>query len=458
MSFIKPHRRLFLKSGAAALTLPLLPSIAQASTKTATITGHHTDGKGPKRLISIFFPNGVSLPPKKHADFKDWSWFPLGGTGSDYTLTKSLAPLEPFRKDMSIVGGLSHPHLRSGLVTHATADFYLNGIDQTHGYKTALSADQIYANTQLENTRFGSMVLSSTGGVGTPGRSNTLSYAPSGQPIPTLYRPTQIFDRLFGVDNRGLELQRRGLRVDASLLDTTLSQIKTIQSNMVGEEKNKLDEYLTAVRQLEEQTVRADRWLDVAKPEVDPAKFDLESEPIPEHAERYMRTLFDLMHMAFLTDSTRVATYMIDPEKNNGNASQFPTAIGLDSHHGLSHGTGKKNGYINWGKYDQWLSTQFAYLLKILRETDDPFNPGSLLDNTIVLYGSGTSTVHTGKNYPTIVAGGKNMGFKHGAYHKFGENKIDDPFNNLLLTVIQQLGVETDSFGDSTSNISSLLG
>ena len=226
---------------------------------------------------------------------------------------------------------------------------------------------------------------------------------------------------------------------------------------MVGQERAKLDEYLTAVRQLEMQTARAERWLDIPKSKIDKSKFDLDAEPIADHAQRYMRSLYDLIHMAFLTDSTRVASYMIDPEENNGNAGQFPAAIGLKSHHGLSHGTGEENGYISWGTYDRWLSTQLAYLLKKLKDTDDPFNEGSLLDNTLVTYGSGTSKVHTGKNFPTIIAGGRNMGFKHGSFHKFGKDGEDDAFNNLLLTVVQQLGVETDSFGDSTGTLSALL-
>jgi hypothetical protein len=127
----------------------------------------------------------------------------------------------------------------------------------------------------------------------------------------------------------------------------------------------------------------------------------------------------------------------------------------LPGHHSLSHGIGKENGYEDWARYDQFLSTQLAYFVERLRTTDDPFQDGTLLEHTIVLYGCSTSQTHKAVNYPLILAGGTSMGYRHGQHRRFDESR--HRLSDLYVTMLQQLGVETESFADSTGSLSELL-
>ena len=297
-------------------------------------------------------------------------------------------PLIGLRDELSIISGLSHPHFRSGIEAHSTGDFYLNGLDQSTGYTTGISADQVYAETQVEHTRFKSLVLSSTGGIGTPGRSNTLSFASSGKAIPTLYRPRHIFNRLFGEDLTPVEEKRLSLKANFSILDKALQHASHLKQKISREDASRMQDYLDSLRQLESQTLRAEQWLQVDKPQVDETLFNLDVEPDETDAEAYVNSIFDLIHMSFLTDSTRVATFMINAEKGNGNGNNFSLAVGPKKHHALSHDTGVKGGWEAWARYDQWVSARLAYLLNKLKSTDDPLGEGSLLDNTLVLFGS----------------------------------------------------------------------
>jgi hypothetical protein len=175
-----------------------------------------------------------------------------------------------------------------------------------------------------------------------------------------------------------------------------------------------------------------------------------------DDAEDYIRAILDLIHIALLTDSTRAVTYQITSEDAKGIGDRFPNSIGLGGHHSLSHDTGKEEGYENWAKYDRFLSEQLAYFLKRLASTPDPDQAGSLLDNTLVLYGCSTSRTHQAVNYPLILAGGNRMGFHHGHHRRFDESATR--LSNLYVTLLQQLGVETDRFADSTGSLTDVLG
>tara|TARA_R110002049_G_scaffold50370_3_gene143183 strand:- start:240332 stop:240931 length:600 start_codon:yes stop_codon:yes gene_type:complete len=189
---------------------------------------------------------------------------------------------------------------------------------------------------------------------------------------------------------------------------------------------------------------------------VDPGLFDFDAEPTRELGTNYMRTMFDLIQMALLTDSTRVVTYQMAMENAGGPGNKLPYAAGLSlHHHQLSHSAARdEGGWERWARYDQYLAKRLAEFLTKMAETPDPLAEGSLLDNTIVLYGCGTSKTHVGRNYPLVLAGGKNLGLKHGAFHRFAEER---PFNDLLLTLLQRVGVETESFGDSERMVDQIL-
>lgn len=406
----------------------------------------------PRRFCCIFFPNGVSLPPVEHPAHEQWSWFPHQ-PGRNYAFTKTLQPLADHREELTILSGLSHPPMRSS-IAHITADTFLTGADSSLGYKNSISLDQVISQQLGTQTRFGSLTLSSDGGVGTPGRTQTLSFSATGRPIPSLSNPRAIFNRLFGVQDQSVDQQRRQFGRDRSILDNLLSETAALEQNLSAADRRRLDEYATSVRAIERRLESSDRWIDAQRPNVVDTDFNLSVTP-RDAAEDYIRAILDLIYVAILTDSTRSITYQITSEDAKGIGDNFPKSIGLTGHHSLSHNTAQEKGYENWAKYDQFLATQLAYFLDRLRSTDDPFQPGSLLNNTIVYYGCSTSRTHQAVNYPLILAGGKSMGFDHGEYRTFDESQYR--LSDLYVTLLQQLGIETDQFADSTRSLSEVL-
>jgi len=368
-------------------------------------------------------------------------------------LTQTLKPLAGHRDELTILSGLSHPPMRSS-IAHITADTFLTGADSSLGYKNSISLDQVIAQRIGSQTRFGSLTLSSDGGVGTPGRTQTLSFSATGRPIPSLCNPRAIFNRLFGVQDQSVDQQRRQFGRDRSILDNLLAETQAIQRNLSAADRRRLDEYATSVRAIERRLESSDRWIDAQRPPVSNSDLNLSVTP-RDAAEDYIRAILDLMYVALLTDSTRSITYQITSEDAKGIGDNFPKSIGLTGHHSLSHNTAQDCGYENWARYDQFLATQLAYFLDRLRSTEDPFQPGTLLDNTIVYYGCSTSRTHQAVNYPLILAGGKSMGFAHGEYRSFDESRYR--LSDLYVTLLQQLGIETDQFADSTRSLSEVL-
>ncbi|SVC28436.1 uncharacterized protein METZ01_LOCUS281290, partial [marine metagenome] len=207
---IQMNRRTMLKAAGISLALPWMESLAAAQTKSP-----------PKRFCSIYFPYGVSLP-KQDGEYGQWNWFPKG-SGKDFTFNKSLEVLEPFRDQVTVLGGLSHPKVRR-IGGHDSGDTFLTGEELSlaaTGLKNSISLDQFMARTHKlgASTRFTSLVLSSDGGVGMPTRANTLSYSRTGQPIPSFNRPAIVFERLFGLKGDSVESQRIGLTRTGSHLD-----------------------------------------------------------------------------------------------------------------------------------------------------------------------------------------------------------------------------------------------
>lgn len=403
--------------------------------------------KAPPRLCCAFFANGVSLPPEKHEDHEKWHWFPIG-EGKDYKLTQTLQSLEPFRKDMSILGGLSHP-LGRLLVGHATGDIWLTGGDvRGTAYRNSISIDQKFAQTQAKHTRIPSLVLSSNGGVGYKTRTATVSFNQQGEAIPAESMPRQIFERLFQQDSSvSPEARRRQLAHDRRIMDLVLDDSKSLRRKLGSLDQAKLDEYMQSVHEIEQRIDSTERWLGTPLPKVDSNGLNLEADQ--KAPEAYIRTLYDLIVLAFQTDTTRSATYLISQEDGKGLSDKFPAlALGLGGHHSLSHGTGKEKGYEKWAKYDQFLAQQQAYFLERLRNTQE--GEGSLLDNTITLFGSATSTTHKARNYPLLLAGGKSLGLKHGEFRKYTESV---PLANLFTTMLDKLGVQGESFADSTGGL-----
>ena len=442
------NRRTVLKAAGISLALPWFESLSGAATA--------AQGKPPKRFCALYFPYGVSLPnPDK--DGQEWTWFPKGDgkPGSDFTFNKSLEVLEPVRDQITVLGGLSHPLCRE-LGGHATGDTFLTAAHMTPrakgGLKNTISFDQHMARTHKlgESTRFASLSLSWDGGVGSVTRSNTLSYTAKGQPIPTLHRPAVVFERLFGLKSESIEAQRRGLTRTGSHLDLLLDEARSLHSRLGSDDRNKLDQYLTSVREVEQDVQRANGWLNTPRPQVNADGIILEADE--KNPADLINALFDLIVLAFQTDSTRFATYQLGSMQSTLSGS-FPQLLGFSkSQHSLAHDVNKnKNGPEERGKWDRYLSEKlrrFIQKLAAVKEGD-----GTLLDNTSVLYGSSNSVTHQNKNYPLILAGGKSMGFKHNQYLRFGE---EVPLSNLFVTIQKRIGVQADSFADSTGEVQEL--
>ncbi|MEE2641761.1 MAG: DUF1552 domain-containing protein [Planctomycetota bacterium] len=404
----------------------------------------------PKRLCAVYFPFGVSLPPADH-QHAQWNWFPRG-EGAGFEFTNTLKSLDPFRKKVTVLGGLSHPNGRK-MGGHDTGDIFLTGARLTGtSYSNAISLDQVMANHVGEKTRFSSLTLSSDGGVGEPTRSTTLAFSSQGRPIPALARPQQVFDRLFGDGDNELKKERRQLRSAGSMLDSVMENSREMQRRLGKADATKFEEYLNSVREIERRVKRSQKWLEVPRPQVDSSPLVLDSSP--EAPREYIRTMYDLMFLAFQTDTTRVASYMLGQVAGATTAAnRFPTAVGLPGNwHGLAHGAGKKDGYEKLGRFDQFLAEQLAYFLTRLDAT--PEGEGSLLDRTVVLYGSSNSRTHNNNNYPLVVSGGSGLGLKHGRYLKFTSRT---PLSNLFVTLLDRLDVPLQSFADSTGEMSELL-
>jgi hypothetical protein len=435
-------RRTCLKGAGAALALPLLEGMVQGARQEAEL---------PRRMCCIFFPFGVAMPADGSEERK-WGWFP-SGEGRDYQLTNPLTPLEDLRDELTVLGGLSHPNGRK-LGGHDTGDTFLTGSDLAGSrFTNSVSIDQYAAGFLGQKTRFASLTLSSDGGVGEPTRSTTLSFSRDGRPVPALARPQQIFERLFGQEEgAAAKASRRRLENSTSMLDAVLEHSRSLKLRLGKQDQQKLDDYLASVRAVEERVKQSQKWLDVPKPDVDPESVDL---AVDQKAPReYLRAMYDLMFLAFQTDTTRLATYMIGQVAGATTiANAFPACIGLSGNwHGLAHGAGKKGGPEKLGRFDQFLAEQLSYFLTRLAETRE--GDGSLLDRTMVFYGSSNSKTHQNRNYPLLLAGGRGLGMRHGQYLRFHETT---PLANLFATMLDRLNVPAESFADSTGEMSEVL-
>ncbi|MFT7515781.1 MAG: hypothetical protein ACI9QL_005015 [Candidatus Omnitrophota bacterium] len=432
------NRRTMLKATGISLALPWMESMAGPKTPAP-----------PRRFCSIYFPYGVSVPNSKN-EFKDWNWFP-NETGKDFVFNKSLDVLEPVRDQVTIFSGLSHPKVRR-IGGHDSGDTFLTGEEMqvTTGLKNSISLDQFMARTHKlgETTRFPSLVLSNDGGVGMPTRANTLSYSRTGQPIPSLNRPAIVFERLFGLSGDSIDAQRKGLTRTGSHLDLLMDEAKSLHNKLGKADQAKLDQYLTSVREVEQDVERASNWLTVPRPRVNADGLSLDADN--ETPDDLIRTMYDLMVLAFQTDSTRFATYQLASMHGAISiANKFPSLLGFGKDaHGLAHGMKKGDGAMMQGKWDRYQASHLHYFIDKLASIEEA--NGSLLDNTCIFYGSSNSTTHNNVNYPLILAGGKNMGYQHGQH--LGYDK-DVPLANLFVTMQKRMGVNSDTFADSTGEL-----
>ncbi|MDA8968626.1 DUF1552 domain-containing protein [Akkermansiaceae bacterium] len=459
----KIDRRKFIRGTGYALALPWLETFASQAS-----AAEKAGIKKRKRFASFYLPNGVPMPLAEDSAHKDWSWFPQG-SGKDFTFTKCLDPLEALRKDLTVISGLSHPSARK-IHGHSNADQFLTGAN-TGGrgdYQNSISLDQVFAEQMGEETRISSLVLSTDGGAGTPRGTHTMSFGRNGRAIPAENKPKRIFDMMF-VKNDGDAARR--LALSQSALDELMADARSLRRDLSSHDQGTLDEFLDSVRSTEQRVSKASKWLDVPLPTV--AADHLNLNITPDDPREYIRTMYELIYLAFKTDSTRTATYMIGKELGDGISDYLARAIGLSLTHKLSHDTTTPGGWKNFGSYCRFQSEEFARFAARLKATPEVGGEGNMLDNTLLFYGSASSAFHLSRNYPLLLVGGKNMGYKHGQFLDLAQGQFaggawfggpepykkkaareDLPLSNLYVTMLQRLGVETETFADSTGDLS----
>ncbi len=444
-------RRYVLRGAGVSVSLPLLNCMRP-------LRAEQNPQAAPKRSVFVYIPNGVNT--------LTWQ---IQQAGTGYTLPASLAALERHRNQLTPISGLHHPDV---LGKHHNCDkVWLTGANvpaDGGAFRNSVSADQLLAEVHGKHTRFSSLEIAITGG--------SLAWSREGIQLPAERRPRTIFNRLFGVEPGGVDVARRNLNRRASVLDTVLDDARSLRGKIDSEDQSKLDEYLTAVRQVEVRTQRAESWLDVPKPEIDGSTTARLTRDVDQKdAGEYYRTIYDLMVLALQTDMTRVITCMTGSESHG---LAIPEIGIVQTRHELSHHNGDPEQMRRLTQTDTFLVEQFAYFLDQLQQHKDGDIP--LLESTQVLWGSGMAYGHShgNANLPLILAGGKSLGLKHGAHVDFNLPQIgqydvsnakehyricsrpvdsDARLSNLLLTMLQQADVETDSFYDSLRTLSEVV-
>ena len=430
----KLDRRAFLKGTAGmTLALPVLEAM-----------GKDVAEKTPRRFCALYTANGMSLPHAKH-DIDEWSWFPRAEKDGEFVFGKSTEAFASFRQQLSFMGGLYHPNGPKS-DPHVCSDMWLTGAplqDPKREVYNSVALDQVVAKHTKQFCRQPSLVMSVDAGVGFLSRTGTISYTATGKPIPAENNPRQIFNRLFRADRASMEAQRKNLKRRIKLVDAVLEQAKSLNQSLGKSDREKMDQYLTSLNEVEERLVASEKWIDIPLKRQDHSHLELDAHSEGDPGE-YYRTMFDLIALAFDADITRSIAFMLNREDGMGISDTFPIKLGIKrTHHSLSHAQ-DKDGQLMFAKYDQFLTEQLVHFFKRLQGYKE--NQGTVLDNTIVLYGSGASTTHLPENLPTLVAGGANMGLKHDQYWRNGKTRMSDVF----LSILHSLGVEEETFADST--------
>jgi hypothetical protein len=436
-------RRTFLKGLGAAVALPLLDAMAPALAAPAAV-------KAPMRLSFVYVPNGIIMS----------DWTPTG-TGKEFELTRILKPLAPYRDELFVMSGLADHNgndLGDGPGDHARAGAsFLTGV---HCRKTAgadirggISADQVAARAVASQTRLPSIELgcedSRTVGNCDSGYScaytNSISWRGPTTPNPPETNPRLVFERLFGTMDLSLDPKTRARRAGyrKSILDLVQSDTQKLTGTLGPADRRKMDEYLTAVREIEQRIQAAEHDDTAALPKLE------KPVGIPTEFREYLGLMYDLQHLAFQADLTRVATLMVGRE---GSLRVYPE-IGIpDPHHPLTHHRNNPDFIEKVTRINCLHVELFAEFLGKLKATPD--GDGTLLDHSMIVYGSGLGdgNRHTHENLPVLLAG-RGGGMKAGRHLVYPDGT---PMTNLYLTLLDRMGVRPETVGDSTGKLEHL--
>ncbi len=448
------NRRQFLRGLGACVALPVFESalrpVAQAAVAPVAGAGLAVTPTGaPLRLAFVYFPNGA------HQDY----WWPAA-EGRDFPLSRTLQPLAPVRKSIQVLGGLDHKNATAGndgAGDHARANAtFLTGArarktDSTD-IQVGISVDQVVAQRVGHLTRFSSLELSCDA-VRKSGRCDSgyscayqynLSWASPSTPMAPESNPRLVFERLFGSGSPGERQENFRLRqaTQKSLLDFVTDDARSLQRQLGRSDQQKLDEYLTGVREIEQRIQRTEQFGKLPNPAMDtPAG-------IPANYGDHMDVMYDLLAMAFETDSTRVSTLLL---AGDGSNRAYPQ-IGIpEGHHYCSHHRNDSELMEKIGKIDLYYMEHFARFLQKLDAKKD-VDGRTLLQNSMIVYGSGNSdgNRHTHHNLPIVLAGGGGGTLSAGQYKRLG----GEPMSNLFLSLTDRMGVGgVARIGDSSGRV-----
>lgn len=434
-------RRTFLQGVGATLALPMLDAMRPARAA--------ADGSAPRRLAYVFFPNGAIMP--------DWK---PEGVGTDYELPKTLQPLAPHKSDLLVISGLAHDMARAhgdGAGDHArSCATFLTG---SHPRKTdgadieaGVSVDQVAASEIGKQTRLPSLELGIEAGrqAGSCDSgyscaySSNISWKSPTTPMAKEINPRAVFERLFGngVDDAKARAERNFYR--KSILDFVSDDAARLRARLGQTDRRKLDEYLTSVREIEHRIEQSDVETKRQIPDM-PVP-----EGVPSQLSEHIRLMYDLMLVAFQTDTTRIATFML---ANEGSNRAYREVDVKDGHHQLSHHRDDEKKVAQLQRIDQFLIEQFAYFLERLKATPD--GDGTLLDHSMITYGCAISdgNRHRHEDLPCLVAGRGAGAVTTGRHMKI---ETETPMANLFLSQLEAVGVQRERIGDSTGKLPGL--
>ncbi len=419
------YRREFLRGLGIAIALPTFESRCAAQPKT---------GGAAKRFVCVAPTYGMNPA----------GFFPEQA-GADYEMPHLLKALEPHRGELSIFTNLDHPGVGGG---HGCSNTLLNGVemkDSKDRPQRLHSLDQLLAETIGQATRFPSMQLGASG----------ISWSRAGITLPTDNDPTRVFARLFVEDNgKAKQKTLQYLAEDKSILDVVRQDAGRLSSRLAQADRDKLDQYLTSIRGVERKLKRQADWIDIAKPKASDAiiRGGDDDDTIVDLQYPYnTAVMYDLMVLALQTNSTNVICY-----GHPGGNRMFPFDGITLGYHSLTHHGKRPELLKELSIIETFYATQFSRFLANLKETPDSEGQ-SLLDSTVVMFGSGmgNASAHSSRNLPVMVAGG---GLRNGKHHRFERRGRDGrPLSDLFVTILQQLGVEHDTFSNSTGNLNDLL-
>jgi hypothetical protein len=440
MFITKKHlsRRTFLKSGGVTLALPLLESMVPAGTALAATAA------APKtRLGCIYIPHGATMD----------KWTPKG-EGTAFEFSETLQPLAPFRDRINVISDLAHAPVApwsgedtGGAENHVrAAAVFLSGAHpvKKNEAHVGITVDQVAAQHVGQDTPLPSIEMSmeplnlTCGDAGfTCAYRNTLSWASAALPLPMENNPQIVFERLFGDGSTDAQRQERRQQ-SRSLLDSILREVPSLQKDLPAGDKRRLNDYLEEVREIERRVRQVDAQLS--------RNLDLPDAPvgIPAAFEDHLKLMFDLQVLAYKSEITRISTLMLARENSN---AVYPAAGVREGFHNASHHSNERKNMDQFAVINQYHVKMLAYFLERLRATPD--GDGTLLDHSMILYGSSLSdgNEHNFDPLPIVLAGGASGRLRGGRHVRHAPHT---PMSNLLLTMLDKLGAHVDAIGDST--------